>query len=279
LIPEMEQAALAASYFPRLTPSDQLTVAEAAMFQNITNRPSLSIPKEYLTMTISDPHAPSEHILRRASAKRTAGFVGVAGNANGAQLPLLIRLQFSNPTLDCHADFTLIDQHSLKSQMGIGSYGEDHKRPPEPDMPLLPPTSPAACPFARGGHCAFNDHLNITLGYEEVGCLVFLPSLNSLRALAPKRCAIPVIAGKRLTCHQMEFRLRGKPARQHAGMPIYYADITIRSGTTLEKTLANARGTASRWFRADRPGQGSFGARKDGSKESWSRLPADQGHR
>jgi hypothetical protein len=205
-------------------------------------------------MTIPDPDAPFEHILHRALAKKTTGFVGVAG----AQRPLPIRLHFNSPALDCHADSTLFDQHSLESQMGIGSYGEDSKRPSEPDMPLVPSTSPAACPFARGGHCAFNNHLSITLDNEEVGCLAFIPSLNNFRTLASTQRAIPIISGKRLACQQMELRLRGKPARQHAGMPIYYVDLTIRSGTTLEKTLANARGTASRWFRSDRPGQGGL---------------------
>jgi hypothetical protein len=206
-------------------------------------------------MTIFSSNNPFEHIQRRALAKKTTSFVGVAGNATGAQRPLPIRLHFNSPTLDCHADSALFDQHSLESQMGIGSYGEDSKRPSEPDMPLVPSTSPAACPFARGGHCAFNNHLSITLGNEELGCLAFIPSLSNLRTLASKRRAIPIISGKRLACQQMELRLRAKPTQQHAGMPIYYVDLTIRSGTTLENTLANARGTATRWFRSDRPGQ------------------------
>jgi hypothetical protein len=208
-------------------------------------------------MIIPDPDAPFEHIRRRALANRTAGFVGVVGGATGAQRPLQIRLQFSDPALDCHADFPLLGHKALAQPTYVGGNGEDNKRLSEHGMCLLSPGTLEACPFAPGRDCTLC-HLNITLGNEEVGCLAFLPNLNSLRALAPKQCAIPVIAGKRLACHQMEFRLRGKPARQHAGMPIYYADITIRSGTMLEKTLANARGTASRWFRADRPGQGSL---------------------
>jgi hypothetical protein len=217
-----------------------------------TEETSLSIPKEYLTMTIPDPHAPSEHILRRALANRTAGFVGVAGGAADAQRPIPIRLQFSDSELNCYADSTSLDQNPLKHPVGVGN-GEDGKRPSEPGLPLLPPATPEACPFATEGHCSPYNHLNITLGNEEVGRLAFLPSLNN--TLSPKRRSFPVISGKRLACLQMELRLRGKPTRQPAGRPIYYVDLTIRSGTTLEKTLANARGTASRWFRSDRPGQ------------------------
>jgi hypothetical protein len=186
---------------------------------------------------------------------RTAGFVGVVGGATKAQRPFPIRLQFSDPALDCHADSTLLDQLSLESQMGVDSYGEDSKRLPEHNRLLLPPALPEACPFAPDGYCSPNDHLNITLGNEEVGRLAFLPSLNRLQTLPLKWRSFQIIAGKRLACLQMELRLRGKPVRQQTGIPIYYFDLTLRSGTMLENTLANARGTASRWFRADRPGQ------------------------
>jgi hypothetical protein len=197
-------------------------------------------------MTIPSLNDPSEHILRRALVNRTAGFVGMAGGAAGAQRPVPIRLQFSNPELDCHADSPLLDQNALEHPVCVGSNGEDGKRPPEPGLPLLPPASPEACPLVPGGPCPPDNYLNVTLGNEEVGRLAFLPSLNSLRTLAPKLRSFPVISGKRLACLQMELRLRGKPARQNPGRPIYYVDLTLRSGTTLEKTLANARGTASR---------------------------------
>jgi hypothetical protein len=206
-------------------------------------------------MTTPDPHAPSEHILRKALANRTAGFVGVVGGAADAQSCIPIRLLFSDSALNCHVDVTSLDQPPLKHPNGVVN-GEDGKLLPEHSMYLLPPAAPEVCPFAQGGHCTPYNYLNITLGNEEIGHLAFLPSLNKLQTLTPQRRSFPVISGKRQTDLQMELRLRGKPVRQHAGRPIYYVDLTLRNGTTLEKTLANARGTANRWFRSDRTAQG-----------------------
>jgi hypothetical protein len=182
-------------------------------------------------MTIPYPDDPSEPILRKALAKGTPDFVGVVGAASHIQHSIPIRLQFNNPELDHLTDAARLDRHLIKQPAGI------HSNEP--------------CPCTAGGHCLTDNPLSITLGNEEIGHLAIHPtSFNSLRTLSPQRRAFRIISGKRLACLQMELRLRGQPT-QHAGRPIYYADITLRPGTTLEKTLANARGTASRWFRSD----------------------------
>jgi hypothetical protein len=191
-------------------------------------------------MTIFSSNDPSKHILRRALANRTAGFIGVVSTTD-AQRRIPIRLQFSDPALNCQADVTLLDQNLLEHLLVIDA----GKRLSAPEV----------CPFTQGGHCPPYNHLSIILGNEEVGRLALIPSFNSRHSWTPQRRSFPVTAGKRLACLPIEIRLRGKPARQPAGRPIYYVDLTLRSGTTLENTLANARGTASRWFRADRPGQ------------------------
>jgi hypothetical protein len=203
-------------------------------------------------MTTPNPNAPSEPILRSALAKNTADFVGVAGAATDAQCFITIRLQLNECDLSCRANSLLLDRHLVEPSVTAGN-GE---LPSENSIPTLPPSSPKPCPLAAGGFCPPAHSLDVTLGDQEVGSFAFDPTgLHSLRTLVSKRRSFPVIAGKRLDCHRMELRLRGKPDRQHASRLIYFVDITFRSGTTLEKTLADARGTASRWFRAERPGQ------------------------
>jgi hypothetical protein len=206
-------------------------------------------------MTIPYPDYPFEPIFSRELAKRTASFVGVCGSAADAQCRIPIRLRLSEADFDCHADYTLLDRHTNRQPVCVGN-GEHDKRPSEHGITSISPSSPETCPFAAGGPGHPCNYLNVTLGNEELGSFAFhSPGFNSLQTLAPKLRSFQVISGKRLACLKMELRLRGKPTRQNAGMPIYYVDITIRSGMTLEKTLANARGTASRWFRSDRPGQ------------------------
>lgn len=45
------------------------------------------------------------------------------------------------------------------------------------------------------------------------------------------------VASNRLACLPLELRLRGKSTRQSHGTPIFYADITVRSGMSLEEAL------------------------------------------
>jgi hypothetical protein len=207
-------------------------------------------------MTIAYPEYPFERIFSSELAKRKTSFVGVCGSAADTQRRIPIRLRLSEADFDCHADSTLLDRHTIGQPVCMVS-GKASKNPTENCSSTLPSLSSSeTCPFAAGGPCHPCNYLNVTLGNEELGSFAFhSPGFNSLQTLASKRRSFQIISGKRLACLKMELRLRRKPTRENAGMPIYYVDITIRSGMTLEKTLANARGTASRWFRSDRPGQ------------------------
>ena len=49
------------------------------------------------------------------------------------------------------------------------------------------------------------------------------------------------ISGNRLACLPLELRLRGKSTRQSHGTPIFYVDITVRSGLSLEDALLEAK--------------------------------------
>ncbi|MGJ0485185.1 MAG: hypothetical protein ACR65R_11750 [Methylomicrobium sp.] len=207
-------------------------------------------------MTIPYPDYLFERIFSRALAKRTVSFVGVCGNAVDAQRRIPIRLRLSEADFDSHADSTLLDRHTIGQPVCMVN-GKASKNLTENGLPTLPPpSSPQTCPFAAEGPCHPCNYLNVTLGNEELGSFAFHSlDFNSLQTLASKLRSFQVISGKRLACLKMELRLRAKPTRQNLGRPIYYVDITIRSGTALEKTLANARGTASRWFRSDHPEQ------------------------
>ena len=44
-----------------------------------------------------------------------------------------------------------------------------------------------------------------------------------------------------LACLPLELRLRGKSTTQSRGTPIYYADITLREGMTIEQALLQGR--------------------------------------
>lgn len=49
------------------------------------------------------------------------------------------------------------------------------------------------------------------------------------------------LSGDRLACLPLELRLRGKSTRQSHGTPIFYVDLTLRSGIDMEEALQQAR--------------------------------------
>lgn len=64
---------------------------------------------------------------------------------------------------------------------------------------------------------------------------------NSIRTLAARLQYFQAISGNRLACLPLELRLRGKSTRQSHGTPIFYVDITVRSGLSLENALLEAK--------------------------------------
>jgi hypothetical protein len=61
--------------------------------------------------------------------------------------------------------------------------------------------------------------------------------------LADRLQYLQAISGDRLACLPLELRLRGKSTRQSHGSPIFYVDITVRSGLSIEAALQHARET------------------------------------
>ena len=103
--------------------------------------------------------------------------------------------------------------------------------------------SPDGCPLAKGGNCKPYGRLNVSIGDDDpLGSFVFRTTgFNSIRTLAARLQYFQAISGNRLSCLPLELRLRGKSTRQSHGTPIYYVDLTVRSGVTLEDALLEAK--------------------------------------
>jgi len=66
-------------------------------------------------------------------------------------------------------------------------------------------------------------------------------SFNSIRTLAAGLHYFRAISGNLLACLPLELKLRGKSTAQSFRAPIYYVDLTVRSGSTLEEALTQAQ--------------------------------------
>lgn len=159
-----------------------------------------------------------------------------------------IRLLFNEPDLNFRADYSLFNRDTGRP-VCVGN-GETCRRQTNEGLQSLPCPSPDACPLARGGACKPYGRLNVAIGDDDpLGSFVFRTTgFNSIRTLAARLQYLQALSGNRLACLPLELRLRGKSTRQSHGTPIFYVDITVRSGLSLEDALEQARLTdEARW--------------------------------
>ncbi|MFV3089370.1 hypothetical protein ACNJYG_02550 [Pseudomonas sp. GW6] len=152
-----------------------------------------------------------------------------------------VRLLFNEPELNFRADYTLFDRQSGRP-LCVGN-GETCKRIGKDGVQSLPCPSPDACPLAKGNACKPYGRMNVVIGDEDaLGSFVFRTTgFNSIRTLIARLQYFRAISGDRLACLPLELRLRGKSTRQSHGTPIFYVDLTLRSGMTVEQALLTGR--------------------------------------
>jgi len=152
-----------------------------------------------------------------------------------------VRLLFNEPELNFRADYTLFDRQTGRP-VCVGN-GETCKRIGKDGLQSLPCPSPDACPLAKGNACKPYGRMNVVIGDEDaLGSFVFRTTgFNSIRTLIARLQYFRAISGDRLACLPLELRLRGKSTRQSHGTPIFYVDLTLRGGMTVEQALLTAR--------------------------------------
>ncbi|WP_031319453.1 hypothetical protein [Pseudomonas fluorescens] len=152
-----------------------------------------------------------------------------------------IRLLFNEPDLNFRADYSLFDRTTGRP-LCVGN-GDTCKRQCEDGIKTLPCPSPDGCSLAQGNACKPYGRLNVVIGDDDpLGSFVFRTTgFNSIRTLAARLQYFQAISGNRLACLSLELRLRGKSTRQSHGTPIFYVDITVRSGLSLEDALLEAK--------------------------------------
>ncbi|WP_315809763.1 hydrolase or metal-binding protein [Pseudomonas sp. C9-3] len=152
-----------------------------------------------------------------------------------------IRLLFNAPDLNFRAEYCLFDRQTGRP-ICVGN-GDSCKRRSDKGIESLPCPSPDGCPLAKGGACKPYGRLNVAIGDEDsLGSFVFRTTgFNSIRTLTARLQYLQAISGDRLACLPLELRLRGKSTRQSHGLPIFYVDITVRNGISMEEALLQAR--------------------------------------
>jgi hypothetical protein len=126
--------------------------------------------------------------------------------------------------------------------MCVGN-GETCRRYTASGIEALPCPSPDGCEQARGG-CKPYARLNVKIGEDEedLGTFIFRTTgFNSIRTLAARLSYYQAVSGNLLACLPLELRIRGKSTTLSHRSAIYYVDLTVREGMTLEAAIAEAR--------------------------------------
>lgn len=152
-----------------------------------------------------------------------------------------VRLLFNDPSLNLRADYSLFDRTTGRP-VCVGN-GETCRRTGKDGVASLPCPGPDACIFAKDG-CKAYARLNVVIGEGEddaLGSFVLrTTSYNTIRTLAARLEYFHAVSGGRLACLPLELKLRGKSTTMSYGTPIFYVDLVVRSGLTLEQAITQA---------------------------------------
>lgn len=157
-----------------------------------------------------------------------------------------VRVLFNDPDLNLRAEYSMFDR-STGRPLCVGN-GEVCRRYTASGVQTLPCPSPDGCELAKGGLCKPYGRLNVKIGDDdEVGTFIFRTTgFNSIRSLAARLSYYQAVSGNLLACLPLELRLRGKSTTMSHRTPVYYVDLTVREGMTLEESIAEARSNDER---------------------------------
>jgi hypothetical protein len=157
-----------------------------------------------------------------------------------------VRMLFSDPGLNLRAEYSMFDR-STGRPMCVGN-GDVCRRYTASGVQSLPCPSPDSCELAKGSMCKPYGRLNVKVGDEdELGTFIFRTTgYNSIRTLAARLAYYQAVSGNLLACMPLEIRLRGKSTTMSHRAPVYYVDLTVREGTTLEEAITEAKANDER---------------------------------
>ncbi|MFZ5699640.1 MAG: hypothetical protein ACOY9J_13180 [Pseudomonadota bacterium] len=160
---------------------------------------------------------------------------------NGKLRSIPVRMLFNDPDLNLRAEYSMFDRQTGRP-ICVGN-GDTCRRVTSGSVQSLPCPSPDACELAKGGMCKSYGRLNVRIGDDdELGTFIFRTTgFNSIRTLAARLSYYKAVSRNLLACLPLELRLRGKSTTQSHRGAIYYVDLAVREGITLEAAVTEAK--------------------------------------
>lgn len=165
--------------------------------------------------------------------------------AGGKLRTIPVRLMFNDPDLNLRSAYTLFDRKKGRP-LCQGDGGTCLRQTVDGMKTLLCP-GPDLCEIGSDGRCKPYGRLNVLIdqgeaGSDALGTFIFRTTgFNSIRTLSARLSYLSAVSGNLLSCLPLELKLRGKSTAQSFGKPIFYVDLVVRTGTTLEAAIQQAR--------------------------------------
>jgi len=152
-----------------------------------------------------------------------------------------VRMIFNDPELNLRAEYTLFDRQTGRP-VCTGN-GETCRRRTQQGIEHHPCPSPDLCPLAQGGLCRPYGRLYVNLDEsDELGAFIFRTAgFNSIRTLTARLSYYHAASDGLLSCLPLQLTLRGKSTVQSYRTPVYYVDLTLRDGISLQDAIASAK--------------------------------------
>ena len=162
--------------------------------------------------------------------------------AGGKLRTLPVRLLFNDSALNLRADYSLFDRDTGRP-VCVGN-GESCRRMGNDGVEGLPCPGSDTCRLADG-QCKAYARLNVVIGDNQddtLGSFVLRTiSFNTIRTLSARLRYFSAVSGGRLASMPLELRLRGKSTTMSYRTAIYYVDLVVRTGISLEQAIEEAR--------------------------------------
>ncbi|MFA3101679.1 MULTISPECIES: recombination directionality factor [Acinetobacter calcoaceticus/baumannii complex] len=152
-----------------------------------------------------------------------------------------VRMIFNDPDLNLRAEYSLFDRQTGRP-VCVGN-GETCQRLTNQGVEQQPCPSPDLCPLAQGGNCKPYGRLHVNLDEsDELGTFIFRTTgFNSIRTLAARLSYYHAASNGLLSCLPLQLTLRGKSTTQSYRQPVYYVDLTLRDGVSLQDAIQMAK--------------------------------------
>ena len=152
-----------------------------------------------------------------------------------------VRMIFNDPELNLRAEYSLFDRQTGRP-VCVGD-GQTCRRLTNQGVEQYPCPSPDLCPLAQGGHCKPYGRLHVNLDdADELGTFIFRTTgFNSIRTLAARLSYYNAASGGLLSCLPLQLTLRGTSTTQSYRQPVYYVDLTLKDGVSLNEAVRTAK--------------------------------------